>query len=284
MRFSQPTAEIFVPDDLPATPALARTTHLGIGAHPDDLEFMAFHGIIACFERGDRWFGGVTCGDGAGSARTGHLARVTDAEMRLLRRAEQRRAALLGRYGAMIQLDHPSAAIRDPRDTALRDDLAAILRATRPQIVYTHNPADKHPTHVGVFVAALEAMRSLPAAERPEAVHGCEVWRGLDWMPDGEKIIHDLTGHAALAAALAGVFSSQTGGGKRYDLAVDGRRRANATFADPHAADGAGSVALAMDLSPLVRDESLDVAAYVDGFIGRFRDDVRARLAARLSR
>jgi LmbE family N-acetylglucosaminyl deacetylase len=52
--------------------ALARITHLGIGAHQDDLEFMAFHGILACFRmRDDRWFGGVTCTNGAGSSRTG---------------------------------------------------------------------------------------------------------------------------------------------------------------------------------------------------------------------
>ena len=49
--------------------ALARVTHLGIGAHQDDLEFMAFHGILQCFHSETDWFGGVTCTNGSGSAR-----------------------------------------------------------------------------------------------------------------------------------------------------------------------------------------------------------------------
>ena len=93
-----------------------------------------------------------------------------------------------------------------------------------------------------------------------------------------EKIAHDLSGHEGLADTLNAVFRSQIAGGKRYDLGVNGRRRANATFLDAHTVDGASSVAYAMDLTPLVQDEKLDAADYVDGFIARFRDDVRARL------
>ena len=278
MKFSRPTAHIFVPDGAPDALALARVTHLGIGAHPDDLEFMAFHGIAVCGDHESQWFGGVTCGDGAGSARTGEYAGVGDAEMRDIRHTEQNRAAQLGRYGVMIHLDHSSSSMKDPRDDRLRRDLAAVLRVTRPGVVYTHNLADKHDTHVAVAVAALEAMRSLPPDERPGTVYGCEVWRGLDWMLDQEKIGHDLSGHEDLADMLNGVFRSQIAGGKRYDLGVSGRRRANATFFDAHAVDGASSVNLAMDLTPLVRDEKLDLAEYVDGFIARFRDDVRSRL------
>ena len=55
-----PTAEIFVPDGRTVPAALARITHLGIGAHQDDLEFMAFHGILACYGSMTEWFGGVT--------------------------------------------------------------------------------------------------------------------------------------------------------------------------------------------------------------------------------
>ena len=278
MQLSRPTAEIYVPDGIPDHAALARVTHLGIGAHPDDLEFMAFHGIAACFDGESGWFGGVTCGDGTGSARSGVYAEMSDAEMRGVRRAEQNRAAQLGLYSVMIHLDHTSPSIQDPRDDLLRRDLVAILRATRPRVVYTHNLADKHDTHVGVAVAAVKAMRSLSPDERPGTVYGCEVWRGLDWMLDREKVVHNVSKHEDLADKLNGVFRSQIAGGKRYDLGVKGRRHANATFLDSHALDGASSVALAMDLTPLVHDEKLDVADYVDGFIARFRDDVRERL------
>lgn len=282
MNLHQPTADVFIPDGQPPAAALARTTHLGIGAHQDDLEFMALHGIAACYESGAEWFTGVTCTNGAGSARTGAFAKFSDAEMIAARREEQREAARLGRYAAMLQLDHPSRTARDPSDPRLREDLIAIFAATRPRVVYTHNPADKHDTHIGVLAAVLGALRELPAAHRPEAVHGCEVWRNLDWLPDGEKVLHDVSGHDALAAALGSVFASQIAGGKRYDLAVIGRRRANATFFDSHATDASTALAFAMDLTPLIRDDAPDLVDYVTGFIDRFRADVAAKLRRQL--
>ena len=120
---------------------------------------------------------------------------------------------------------------------------------------------------------------------RPQAVYGCEVWRNLDWMLDGEKIVHDVSGHENLAAALNGIFNSQIAGGKRYDLAVLGRRRANATFFESHGVDQSeGSSAFAMDLTPLAQDDTLDVLAYVTGFIDRFKADVTAKLRKRLEK
>lgn len=279
MNFHRSGASLFVPDGQTPEAGLARVTHLGIGAHQDDLEFMAFHGIIACYHHGSQWFGGVTCTDGAGSARTGPYAAYDDDAMRGLRRREQDLAADIGGYGAMLQLDYPSAALREPAGRAdLCGDLLGILRATRPRIVYTHNLADKHDTHVRVALAAIEAIRRLPADERPAAVHGCEVWRDLDWLPDADKIAHDLSGHEELAAALNAVFESQIAGGKRYDLGISGRRRANATFSEPRAVDRATSLAFAMDLTPLAHDPTLDIPGYVDAFIERFREDVQARL------
>ena len=280
MKFHNASARIFVPDQAPEP--LGRITHLGIGAHQDDLEFMAFHGILACFRSQKKWFGGVTCTDGAGSSRTGDYAGFTDAEMQRVRIHEQEAAAVVGNYGAMIQLGYPSSAVKSASDPSLKNDLLKILSATRPDVVYTHNPADKHETHIGVFAATIQAMREMPQSDRPKAVYGCEAWRGLDWMQDNEKVVHNVAAHELLAAALNRVFDSQIAGGKRYDLAILGRRRANATFFDSHAADECDSVAFAMDLTPLVADPSLDIVEYVLGFIQRFEDDVRSKLTKRL--
>ncbi len=284
MKLHNTTAEIFVPDDKPIAEALPRITHLGIGAHQDDLEFMAFHGILAGYQGDNGCFGGVTCTNGNSSARTGPYADFTDAEMMKARRQEQNAAAVLGRYGVMIQLDYASRNVRGPSASALRDDLKQILTATRPQFVYTHNPADKHSTHIGVVIAALLALRELPRDERPEKVWGCEVWRGLDWLPDADKVLMDVSGHENLAAALNGVFDSQIAGGKRYDLATLGRRRANATFFEAHAIDKATQLAFGMDLTPLVANETSDIVAYVGDLIERFRNDVEQKLREQLGR
>lgn len=281
MKLHNATAEIFVPDGMPVPEALARITHLGIGAHQDDLEFMAFHGIINCFADARKWFGGVTCTNGSGSSRTGPYANRTDAEMMAIRRQEQNAAAVIGQFGVMIQLDYPSRAVKN--DPSLKNDLAQILDATQPDIVYTHNPADKHDTHIGVVIAALQAMRELPATRRPQKVIGCEVWRNLDWLPDADKVLMDVSGHDDLATALNGAFDSQIAGGKRYDLATVGRRAANATFSDPHATDKTAQLIFGMDLTPLVADESADIAAYVCGFIDKLKADVRQNLRLRQS-
>lgn len=281
MRFHNAHAELHVPDGMEESPALSRITHLGIGAHHDDLEFMAFHGIKECFHHPDqKWFGGVTCTDGAGSSRTGRYAAFSDGKMRDVRRHEQRSAAMVGQYAAIFQLDYSSASIRGASAPLLVDDIEQILRASRPEVVYTHNPADKHNTHLSVFASVLSAIRRLDPNLRPKTLLGCEGWRGLDWMNDPEKVTLDVSGHDHLAAALNGLFDSQIAGGKRYDLATLGRRSANATFLNSHASDQASQLSLAIDLTPLILDDSLDPVAFTLGAVDRFREDVRSRLSA----
>jgi LmbE family N-acetylglucosaminyl deacetylase len=284
MKLNNPTAGIFVPDGLPVERALKRITHLGIGAHQDDLEFMAFHGILECHASKTKWFGGVTCTNGSGSSRAGKYKRFSDEQMMAVRRREQNKSAKLGKFGVMIQLDYPSSAVKSPTDESLKNDLKEILAAMKPQIVYTHNPADKHDTHIGVVVAALQAMRELPRGQRPKKIIGCEVWRNLDWLPDAEKVLMNVSGHDKFAATLNGLFDSQIAGGKRYDLATLGRRSANATFFDSHTTDAATQLIFGMDLTPLVVDGSKDIAEYVTGFIEKFRDDVKIKLSQRLGR
>ena len=284
MKFQNPSADVFIPDGKPAADALARVTHMGIGAHQDDLEFMAFHGILTCFGQEDKWFGGVTCTSGAGSSRTGSYAALNNTEMATIRRQEQNKAAVLGRFGTMIQLDYDSDAVKRPSSLDLKNDLKAILSATQPEVVYTHNPADKHDTHIGIVVAALQAMRELPREQRPKQVIGCEVWRDLDWLLDSEKVVMDVSGHDDLADELNGVFTSQINGGKRYDLATLGRRAANATFFNSHATDHSTQVIFGIDLTPIVADESKDILDFVCGHIERFHADVRQKLAKRLGR
>lgn len=282
MKLNQPTADVYIPDGVAPAAALQRLTHLGIGAHQDDLEFMAFHGILACYHRDDQWFGGVTCTNGGGSARTGPYAACTDEQMMAIRRREQRTAAVVGRYGVMLQLDYPSSVIKSATSTALKDDLKQILTAAHPQVVYTHNLADKHDTHIGVAVATVQALRELPRAQRPAQVWGCEIWRDLDWLPDADKVLMDVSAHGNLAAALNGVFDSQIAGGKRYDLATQGRRQANATFLESHACDKTTMQIFGMDLTPLVTDEQLDITGYVCGSIEKFRQEVQQKLNRRL--
>src|SRR4051812_27496532 len=187
MQLHKPTADVFVPDATPAGEALARTTHLCIAAHQDDIEIMAYHGIAECFGQKDRWFSGVVVTNGAGSPRSGIYGGYTDDEMQRVRLMEQRKAAYVGEYACQIQLGFSSAEVKDPNETAVVDDLKQNLLATRPDVVYLHNPADKHDTHVAVTLRCIAALRAVAGQAKPKRVYGCEVWRDLDWLPDQEK-------------------------------------------------------------------------------------------------
>lgn len=278
MKFHSDTAEVYVPDDQPARRALARTTHLCIAAHSDDIEIMAAQPIIECFQQADKWFTGVVVTDGRGSPRSGLHQNYSDDEMRHVRFREQRKAAIVGEYAAQVMLDFPSKIVKDASKQEPVEDILSILRAARPKFVHTHNLADRHDTHVAVALRVIEALRRLDQAERPQQVFGCEVWRGLDWLVNSDKVIMDLSSHENLQSALLGVFDSQIAGGKRYDLASMGRRRANATFFESHEVDNTTGLSYAMDMTLLMKDASLEPVEFVRGFVQRFALDVQERV------
>lgn len=278
MKFHRDTAEIFIPDGEPIEAALARTTHLCIAAHQDDIEIMAAQPILECFQQKDRWFTGVVVTDGRGSPRNGIYEEYSDEEMRAVRFKEQRKAAMVGEFSAQVMLDIPSSIVKDASQMEPVDDLVTVLRAAKPKVVYTHNLTDKHDTHAGVALRVIEALRRLDQAERPERVVGCEVWRSLDWMIDSDKIVMNLSVHENLQIALLGVFDSQIAGGKRYDLASMGRRRANATYFNSHDVDAATGLSYAMDMTPLMNDASIKPVEFVQALIRRFEQDVNERI------
>jgi len=278
MKLTQETAEIFVPDGTNVEKALARTSHLAVGAHQDDLEIMAYEGILACFQRSDRWFCGVVMTDGSGSPRDGVYANYTDEEMQAVRRKEQKKAAIVGEYGAQVLLDYPSASVKSGSNRGPVEDLKTILEASAPNVVYTHNPADRHDTHVATALRVIEAARGLPETARPERLYGCEVWRSLDWLMDEDKVAFDVTAHENLQFALLGIFDSQVAGGKRYDLATMGRRRATATYHASHEVDVAERMIYAVDLTSLIEDPDQDVGGFVEDLVEHFRQDVAGRI------
>jgi LmbE family N-acetylglucosaminyl deacetylase len=274
------TAQIFVSDQISEQQALQRTTHIAIAAHQDDIEIMAIDGILACFQQPDRWFTGVVVTNGAGSPRDNLYKDYTDLEMQRMRAKEQFKAAFLGEYSAQVLLDYTSAEVKDSWNEAPVEDLVRLFQATQPEYVYTHNLADKHPTHVAVAMRTIQALRKLPENLKPERVYGCEVWRSLEWMLDEDKVVFDVSNHENLQTSLVGVFDSQVAGGKRYDLATMGRRRANATYFASHDVDVSTGMAFAMDLTPLVLDKDMDVMRYIQSFIDRFTGDVRQLIAS----
>jgi LmbE family N-acetylglucosaminyl deacetylase len=257
---------------------MERVSHMGISAHQDDIEIMALEGILAGFGNPDKWFMAVIVTNGAGSPRDGLYAAYTDEQMQVVRRTEQKKAGFIGDYSAVVFLDHSSATVKSSSNPGPKNDLKALIAAAQPEVIYTHNLADKHDTHVSVALRTIAAIRELAPGQRPKKVYGCEVWRDLDWLLDSDKLVFQFNAHENIATALVGIFDSQITGGKRYDLATMGRRRAHATYQQSHSVDIAQMVNFGMDLTPLIRDDKLDPAEYAGGFVRRFGEDVTSRI------
>ena len=259
-------------------PRSTRTTHLGIGAHQDDLEILAQRGILDCFDRRDRWFTAGHRHRRRGLPRSGPYADYTDDQMRAVRKLEQKKAGMVGDYSAVVLLDFTSADVKTPMAPPIVADLAAILSAARPEIVYTHNLADKHDTHVGT---ALRGDRGLPHAARGPAAVRSPRRRGLA----GPRLdVRSGQGGPRRAGPREPDRGPPRGvrladhGGKRYDLATAGRQRAHATYHQSHRLDATVALTFAMDLTPLVQSDTLDPLAYAKGYIERFAAEVTDRV------
>ena len=277
MKFSQPSADLYAPGGKDPWAGLSSTTHLGIGAHADDLEILAFPGIAACVQHPKNRFSGIVVTDGAGAPRSGPFAQTSDVELIQLRRAEQRRAADLGHYASVIQLAHPSPAVRQSDRSAVIGDLVKIFEAAQPQTLYLHNPADRHETHIAVLLACIEALRQLPESSRPKEIYGCEVWGDLDWVPSSQVVRLPCPAPETLGTSLLDCFQSQIAGGKRYDRAALGRRYAQATFGNPNQPDSEQEIVLALDLRPLL-DTNLSLQNFLAPIFDLFRTQTLARI------
>lgn len=280
MKWNHPASTAFVQAGQALEEALGKTTHLGIGAHPDDLEFMGWHPILQCLGSDAHHLTGVIVSDGRSSPRSGMYARYSDEEMVQVRLREQQHAAVSGEYAAAISLmyEETGPVMGGQERQSLLDDLRQIVSLTRPRVIFTHNLCDRHPHHIVVVLAVVEALRGLDPEFHPQEFYGGEVWRSLDWMNPGDRLHFDVSEHQNLTTALMGVYDSQITGGKRYDQATAGRKKANATYCDPLRTDSATALEYAMDLMPLLRNPALEPADYAAGLIENFLQDVRRSL------
>ena len=265
----------YSPNNFGKTLAHKQTTHLGIVAHPDDLEFMAIHGISECYECPNHWFSGIICTDGRGSIRPKDQKKLTEEEWIALRCEEQIQASKIGDYSYVHLLGFQSQAIATAQSfNLLVDTLKAELIKTRHTYIYTHSPADRHKTHRLVSLAAIQAIRAIHKDLPLTSFWGCEVWGSLEWLSNDDQQILDHSKHLDLAHRLNQCFSSQILGGKNYAEAITGRRIANATLLKPRNKDAFKEVTYAIDLMPLIQKPEQSVELFLQEKIDRFKETI----------
>ncbi len=273
MKFKNENATVYYP----AEESLSQVTDMCIAAHQDDIEIMAYSPIADCYDSETRHFCGVVVTDGASSPRSGEYENYTDEQMKQVRIDEQQTAARLGKYRAVIQLGYPSSAVKNAQNADPVEEIYQLLMQVQPKYLYTHNIADKHETHVAVALRVIQAVKKMPPECRPQKFIALEVWRGLDWLCDSDKLCLDTSAYPQLATQLLQVHLSHVVGGKRYDNAAVGRRYANATFFASHSTDSCDSISFGMDLMPMIEND-ISAKEYISQFIDRFTNEVNTTL------
>ena len=247
---------------------------LCICAHQDDCEIMAIDGILKGYYSKKFSFALVETTDGGGSARTGKFKDYTDEEMKQVRIKEQQAASEIGKYYSLYMLNYSSKEVKDKNNEDIVNDYINIIKELRPQVIYTHSVLDKHPTHVGVALKVIKALRSLPKEEQPKLFYGCEVWRGLDWISDDKKIGFDVSRNERLQKKILDVFESQIAGGKAYTKASIGRRYQNATYYQSHSVDSFKMISYAIDLKPLLQNPHLSTKEFALSFVIDLKNEI----------
>jgi LmbE family N-acetylglucosaminyl deacetylase len=254
--------------------SLANTTHLGIGAHQDDLEIIAIPGILTCYDQQKQHFSGVIVSDGSGAPRGPGFEDFSETQYIQIRNQEQIVAAKIGRYQAVILLGYSSHLVRDSNRTEITIDLEEIIKLANPEIIYTHNPFDRHPTHAAVCFRTVAALKNLPDTNKPSKVYGLACWRDLDWLSPDHTIPFDCSKSQQLQRDLLDVYHSQNSG-KNYTEAVLARRKSSGTFYQSHQLNHWNSLVLGLDLSPLIFDPQLDIRTYLDQLLNKFTSEIR---------
>lgn len=249
-----------------------KVKYLAISAHQDDVEIMAYHGISKGYRSKNYSFSAIVTADGSGSSRTNEYKDYTDEMMKKVRIDEQKLAADIGRYNSLYLLKHPSSQIKDKNDEEIINEYIEIIKELKPEVIYTHNLLDKHPTHLGVVIKVIEALRRLEGEYQVKHLYGMEVWRDLDWANDEDKIAFDVSNNKKLQKDILNVFKSQIIGGKRYDLATIGRRYANATYSQSHSVDSMGMITFGIELTKLIKNKNLSIVDYASKLIDNFKN------------
>ena len=272
--------EEFIPDNsISTSEAYQRTTRLAVCAHQDDVEFIAYKGILDCYDSDSDYFSAVVVTNGAGSPRAGKYASCSDSDMVDIRYEEQKQAARIGKYSVLDMLGYTSSEVKDPTNVNVPRELCAIISRCAPEIVYTHNIFDRHDTHTAVALRTIVAIKNMPKELRPKKLLGGEMWRSLDWLPDEKKIIEPIPEDDGLAMRLMSVFDSQIAGGKNYAVAVDNRRVSNATLGASHKVDSFKRCMYFLDMTPLIQNDDLTVKEFMDGIMTSFTDEINKQIS-----
>jgi LmbE family N-acetylglucosaminyl deacetylase len=141
--------------EVPPTPARV----LAVGAHPDDIEFMA-GGTLAHWAAAGAHVTYCIVTDGASGSRDPNMS---NDRLVALRQEEQRAAAAAIGAQEVVFLGYPDGRLQ--HTLAVRFDIARVIRRVRPDVIISSDPTIRwrgsyinHPDHIAAADATLAAI------------------------------------------------------------------------------------------------------------------------------
>ena len=169
MELFNKNAEIYVPDGVINEKALRRTTHMAIGAHQDDIEIMAYDGILKCLWPKRPLVFCRDCNKWRKEAAV--MANISIQAIPKCRQFEpknKKKRQIMVNMVALFFLNYSSSDIKNPKNRNFIEDIKQLIIMAKPEVIYTHNLADKHDTHVSTAVKVIQALRELDKSLLPE--------------------------------------------------------------------------------------------------------------------
>ena len=268
--------KVYVPSKQPLKEVYAKSKHLAIVAHADDIEMLALRPIT---QRSQGFFG-IVMGDNKGRPLKPEYKKVSLSKVQNIRESEQEKVARLAKYRGVAFLRLKSKDIKNVRKKEqVVKAIYELIKDMPLKEVYTHSLFDNHPTHVAVAEITIAALKKLPLANRPKAVYGMEVWGSLEWLPDRYKVAFDVSGSVAFIKKLLSFYKSQSYKGHRYDEALLARLKANAMFGKTHNFSTKKALVYGLDLLALLKKGSPSCKKYIEGIIEEFLKEKKNNLS-----
>jgi N-acetylglucosamine malate deacetylase 1 len=156
---------------------------LAIGAHPDDIEQLC-GGTLVKYRRAGAKIAFCFAADGS----AGH-DRIPPEKLAAIRKKEAKKAADIA--GASFHwLGLPDALLFTVKDIEFK--VIDVIRQTKPDVIFTHNPDDFHPDHRivsaasfnGALLSSLSNIKTeFPALKATPFVYYLDMWLGRLFLP-----------------------------------------------------------------------------------------------------
>lgn len=169
-----------------------------------DVERVGAGGIIETLYNPNKSFVGAVIRTPHDISNCGLYNLYNEEDMVDIRLAEQKKAANIGSYNSLYVLNYTDLSNKG----AIIDDLIALIKAYRPEKIYTYSPYEKDREKVQTVLMLIEALSRIDEEYRPQLVVGAAISRELSFLPTEQVLNLGIDSKIDLAYSLLDIYDS----------------------------------------------------------------------------